>query len=384
VTGGKTIEPPTPGEIFAHLRETELESFLVSLGPETALITDWEFESFFDERQIHPKSALGCVRLRWGLIRTNPSAAIAGFQSLVICSRRHENAIFSSVSNAAPGVPTYRLIADIATCVSAKTEVLPASEVQRISFPDELAKINRLDLVLCLPRSGSTWLCELIESAGITARCQEDLRPHVVFLATRFSETSFTITKWLALIFRRLTSDGITSSKVIATFLFDVIDAMNDEESEALQEAMTSIPEVRVLYLKRRNRALQAVSAYISNTTGIWHRRGPNRRQSRTRDVPYDFDKIKDIYRRLELSEARIDTWAQQDQTAKLIELTYEEIERAPLLALKAIAAELGISNTTPPASELRITRSLLNSEMAERFEVDLKEHAPEASLPLR
>ena len=52
----------------------------------------------------------------------------------------------------APGVPIYRLIADIATCLSANTDVLPESETQKISLSDELTNVTRLDLVLCLPR----------------------------------------------------------------------------------------------------------------------------------------------------------------------------------------------------------------------------------------
>ena len=377
-------KPPTPGELLKRLSETKLEDFFRSLPPNTAIIADWEFEQFFDRHLAHASWSLQCVRLRWGLIQANPQAAVSGFESLVICARQRESAIYAAVHAVAPDVPIYRLVADIGTCLSAQTEVLPAGEIERLSLPDELAKIRRLDIVVCLPRSGSTWLCDLIESAGITTPCGEDLRPHVVFLASRFGSTSFSLRNWLALTIRRLADGGAVASKVIATFLFDILDTLTANEVAALEDAFQAVPEVRIFYLKRRNRAMRAVSAYLSNNTDVWHLRGSQSLPPHAGKVPYDFEKIHNIYRRLESDEARLDAWVAQPPPVEVLELSYEDIQGAPEHAVASIASRLDIANTNKPSSRLRVTRSALNEEMAERFEQDLKARASKASPPPR
>ena len=394
-------KPPTPGELLKRLSETKLEDFFRSLPPNTAIIADWEFEQFFDRHLAHASWSLQCVRLRWGLIRANPQAAVSGFASLVICARQRESAIYAAVQAVAPDVPIYRLVADIGTCLSAQTEVLPAGEIERLSLPDELAKIRRLDIVVCLPRSGSNPYSTPIEewwlkgrrgfagwspslSAGITTPCGEDLRPHVVFLASRFGSTSFSLRNWLALTIRRLADGGAVASKVIATFLFDILDTLTANEVAALEDAFQAVPEVRIFYLKRRNRAMRAVSAYLSNNTDVWHLRGSQSLPPHAGKVPYDFEKIHNIYRRLESDEARLDAWVAQPPPVEVLELSYEDIQGAPEHAVASIASRLGIANTNKPSSRLRVTRSALNEEMAERFEQALKARASKASPPPR
>ena len=377
-------KPPTPGELLKRLSETKLEDFFRSLPPNTAIIADWEFEQFFDRHLAHASWSLQCVRLRWGLIQANPQAAVSGFESLVICALQRESAIYAAVQAVAPDVPIYRLVADIGTCLSAQTEVLPAGEIERLSLPDELAKIRRLDIVVCLPRSGSTWLCDLIESAGITTPCGEDLRPHVVFLASRFGSPRFSLRHRLAHTIRRLADGGAVASKVISTFLFDLLDTLTANEVAALGDAFQAVPEVRIFYLKRRNRAMRAVSAYLSNNTDVWHLRGSQSLPPHAGKVPYDFEKIHNIYRRLESDEARLDAWVAQPPPVEVLELSYEDIQGAPEHAVASIASRLGIANTSKPSSRLRVTRSALNEEMAERFEQDLKARASKASPPPR
>jgi len=129
------------------------------------------------------------------------------------------------------------------------------------SRPTPKARGKRYFLI-CAPRSGSTFLCDLLTSTQCVGRPTEHLKP---WLKEYLLASGISLPAFMAGLHRYGASDaGVFGSKVIIDDLFEFVNAFGDDVFNELKGAM-------VFVLIRGDKAAQSISNVRSNHVGVYH-----------------------------------------------------------------------------------------------------------------
>ena len=187
------------------------------------------------------------------------TANISQYQAVVVASFKNEVSLFFEVKQKIGelelDIPILRLFADVFINLVCKRKLLqPSSDLQ--------SKPQKSYAILTTPRSGSTYLCDLLNSTHIAGYPTEHLRLAAQELTRN---CDFDYLRLLSNLMQyRTTSNGVFGTKLISHFLFQLRQAKYDFKQ-------IFEPIDRVVLLSRQDKVAQAVSLTIAQKTEVWH-----------------------------------------------------------------------------------------------------------------
>lgn len=129
--------------------------------------------------------------------------------------------------------------------------------------PSERPRATRICVIAMLPRTGSTALCSLLEQTGLVGVPDEYLNPRGVLQHVALRYRTPDLRTYLDTLLReRQSRDGLFSLKVTILDVRPMLGFVRELLGE----------DVRFVYLRRNDVVAQAVSLYIAEVSGVWHR----------------------------------------------------------------------------------------------------------------
>ena len=196
-------------------------------------------------------------------------------------------------------------------------------------------------LIAMLPRTGSTALCSLLEQTGVLGIPREYLNPRGPLKPWARRLGAFDLAGYVDALRRvQATPNGVFSFKTLYTDLAPLLD--RPPVTELLDAA-------RFVYLTRDDLVAQAVSNYIAESSGVWHR-DPSGDLFRSRgggdpDPPYDEERIlaeRDTLVRQQTGWERFFA----DRSIEALRITYEGFVADANGTVAAIARHAGVDWT--------------------------------------
>jgi len=193
-------------------------------------------------------------------------------------------------------------------------------------------------LIAMLPRTGSTALCSLLEATGVLGNPREYLNPRGPLKPWARRLSASDLDEYLdALRRERATPNGVFSFKVLYP---DLAPLLGRTPITELIEA------AKFVYLTREDGVAQAISEYIADRSGVWHRDSDGEpfrsRGGGDPDPPYDESEIR---KRLDaLAEAGAD-WEQffAERSIEPLRINYEQFVADANAIVGAIARHVGV-----------------------------------------
>ncbi|WP_224406066.1 Stf0 family sulfotransferase [Afifella sp. IM 167] len=325
-----------------------------------------------DARLLADPAAAAFLKTSWQgefahlLVSTDaPAAERARIGHLWALSLQDEPRLKRYAATHFPKAAVKGFVGDAAVMASARADPFGEEAEVMASPPPEVTWA-----ILCAPRTGSTWLSNLVRETGLLGRPTEHLRPLIRFMVENRRVFGFDFARWLALLARSDQKDGIFGTKIIHDFALELSPLLTLEERRSVDRLAA---RSHFVHFRRRDRAAQAVSEYLAEATRTWHVRSPDglaRYEAEKAAVPYDGEKIGAAFARHGAAEERVASWLKRSGRPVLT-LWYEDVLAAPRAAIE----ELHLFLTGRPAPAFRIPETRyqrlgngLNEEMAGRF----------------
>ena len=312
-------------QIFQAVEETQ---FLKNLSAYDGLFLVGEaaslkyIKSFFDDIKENDNNYYCPFSAEENAI-AKTSQDLKRFQAVVVVSSQ-EAALLpivqQQVAEIAPELPVLRLFADLFINLVCRRPLLKFTEDR--TSPPEISYA-----ILTTPRSGSTYLCDLLDSTNIAGRPREHLRFAAQELALY---CNFDYLRLLNNVMQYCTTDnGVFGTKIISHFLFELKQTKPD-----FKQIFKSID--KFILLIRKDKLAQAVSLVLAQKTEIWHlhtnKKDPTY-QSKLANIEIDralLDDVEQKYDFIHRQEARLKRMLANHQQEPL-EIFYEDIlEDAP------------------------------------------------------
>lgn len=227
---------------------------------------------------------------------------------------------------------------------SVKHDVLPAlicGHREDLSAPPARADEAELKYaVICTPRSGSTYLCDLLSKFRHGAPIEHFRAPACHFLRARMHLPSF-----LQGLYRWGTVDRTFGTKLVHHYIFEAFPGQDDRKAFCGQLVEEGF---RLIYLER-DKIEQSVSQYFAMRTDIWHRRKTmaGRVKNRYEQIAYDYDGLLTRYQALVKGEDELKRLL-EDWKAPVLHVDYADLDTSPRKTLRRIRAHLGVDRALP------------------------------------
>lgn len=225
---------------------------------------------------------------------------------------------------------------------------------------------SKILLIAMLPRTGSTALCSLLETTGVLGNPREYLNPYgpLRVWARRLSASS--LDEYVEALQReQQTPNGVFAFKTLYRDLAPLLDRAPIAE---LVEA------AKFVYLTREDRVAQAISEYIADRSGVWHRDSKGEvfrsRGGGDPDPPYDEAEIRERVNALIQTEADWERYF-AERSIDPLRITYEQFVADADATVRAIAGHVGVEWKGELALEGAATARLAdarNERWAQRF----------------
>lgn len=279
----------------------------------------------------------------------NNFAELNLYQAVVVVSLEDETTLQSTVSQQLNGFahpPILRLFSDVFVNRLCDRQFLQPSaknpQKPAISYA-----------ILTPPRSGSTYLCDLLDSTAISGHPSEHIRLATQELALH---CNFDYLNLLGnLMEHRTTSNGVFGTKLISHFLFELKQAKPD-----FKKVFQSID--RFILLIRKDKVAQAVSLVLAQTTEVWHIHHNSKKasyQSILDSIEINDDLLDDVEQKvifIKQQEARLKRVLANNNIEPLL-VVYEDILQDASAEVNRILNFLGI--VKPPGHTLQITSGI-------------------------
>ncbi len=198
-------------------------------------------------------------------------------------------------------------------------------------FPFQLSEIEfeiprNSYAIVTTPRSGSTFLCDLLQKSNLAGYPAEHLRRPAEVLA-RYCQFDY-IRYMKILMTRRVTPNKVFGTKLISHFL------INYREEGLGFDSFFKTYFNKIIYLQRRDKVAQAISLYLAKTTGIWHifndeiREQYNFKISQIHADQCQVEEIKSLYDFLVRQENFIESFL-QDHNIVPLRIDYENLVKS-------------------------------------------------------
>ena len=252
------------------------------------------------------------------------------YDFIIVASVKDEHIIFNKIQkylfDLSIKIPVLRLFSDIFINLQLKQKLLQSSD-----FPVKYPQIAYA--IVSTPRSGSTALCEALAATQIAGFPTEHLRTPALFL-TKYCK--FDPLRYLQLLMTyQTTKNGVFGTKLISHFL------------EGYQASL-SFDNFKFIYLIRRDKIAQAVSAFIATKTNMWHiysEEQSKKYQSKLKTINIqdsDLERVHNTYHNCLRQELFLDHFFERYNISPLI-IEYEEFAALPGVTLTKIMNYLNI-----------------------------------------
>jgi LPS sulfotransferase NodH len=257
-----------------------------------------------------------------------------------------------------PGAPAWRVVA---LCDEAKRSIPEADFVSARFDRDAGTPPSRMIVILSTPRSGSTYLCQLLHDAGLCT-AHEYLQPYqyLPILAERWGcidNGRVSCERYVAALERHRTSDeGVLGINLHGAHMRRFAAAL----------PYFSASDVRYVWLQRRDKLGQAVSLAIAEQTTQW-----SSQFEKKRDAEYDFDFFRKRLEIIHEQEATVRAFL-RTRPIDCDVLVYEDFVEDLRAALEPLfGVDLGAALARREQA-LRPQRSSVNDDFVRRLAADL------------
>ena len=229
---------------------------------------------------------------------------------------------------------------------------------------------TNLFAVVCTPRSGSSFLCDLLKLNG-GGNPLEHLRSPLLYIIKHRRRLNIDLELLLRRILYKCSKDRLFGTKVISHFFFDLIDILEADEMEKL---MSFFRHFKIIYLYRHNKTAQAVSKFLASKSKFWHSTAPHRSlaeyQEQVQAIEYDFDSIKEVYEKLIEDERRLESFIDRSEFKQVIKIDYQQLKENPEGEMQKIASFLDLEfNFINLESDFKVLASAHSEELIAKFD---------------
>jgi len=338
-------------QIFQAIEETQFlkllssQSRLLFVGDEGSLKY---IKNFFNRLQVSDNNYYYDLTNQ-SLANLTNFSELNLYQAILTVSCVDENLLQSKVVrqlNSIAHPPILRLFGDVFVNRLCDRQLLQPSDKSPLKSGLSYA-------ILTPPRSGSTYLCDLLDSTTIAGHPSEHIR-----LATQelSLNCNFDYLHLLAnLMAHRTTTNGVFGTKLISHFLFELKKAKPN-----FKEIFSAID--RFILLVRKDKVAQAVSLVLAQKTEVWHIHHSAKKasyQSVLETIKIDNNLLDDIEQKvvfIEQQEARLKKVLANHHIDPLL-VVYEDILQDANAEVNRILDFLGISK--PPGHAMQITSGI-------------------------
>lgn len=236
--------------------------------------------------------------------------------------------------------------------------------------------------IACLPRSGSTLLCEMLAAAGAGAPA-EHLR---VPMAMALSMPGVDRHEMWRQVAGHAARAGLFGTKLVTSFLDDAAARLGGAWDDVVAPLMAA--GLRVIHLRRAPLDV-AVSRHVAHVAGRYHVRGEMADDDRARfeAVPHDADRLRTLLAAAIDEADRLAQWVARLPAGRVIELRYDDLASDPTATLARALAFVGHAGDLAAVADAELPIRLADEVSApgrirERFLAELQ--ATDAALARR
>ena len=290
------------------------------------------------------------------------------YQALIVVSLIDEAALLAKVKEELkplPQIPILKLFTDIFINLLCRKPLLKPIE-------QETKKPSTAYAILTTPRSGSTYLCELLDSTNIAGHPQEHLRLAAQELSLYCNFNYLTLLD--NLMAYRTSNNGVFGTKIISHFLFEL-----KQTKPNFKQIFESIS--KFILLVRKDTVARAVSLVVAQQTEVWHlhKNGNGKEkdsdyQSKLENIIIDdalLDNVEQKYNFIVRQETRLKELLANNKVEPLI-VVYEDILENCPEQIKRILDFLAIAKpeqyTMQINSGLKKMPSRLSQEIIQQY----------------
>lgn len=201
-------------------------------------------------------------------------------------------------------------------------------------------------IICTTPRSGSFFLCDLLDKSGVAGRPHEYLTKQTIghFMA-KWGATDFS--DYLKQIPEKTASpNGVFGVKVMWGLLPDLCREVTGQDSKSAIGSMLNefFPDTRYIFLQRENTVRQAISLYKAARTGVWAVRNKQHQEKEklVSKPAYDYYALLNNVNQLQSDNG---AWKQFFAVNSIhpLSLTYEDCAADPDAAVSQILSFIGV-----------------------------------------
>jgi LPS sulfotransferase NodH len=223
--------------------------------------------------------------------------------------------------------------------------------------------------VVCTPRSGSSFICDLLHQNG-AGRPLEHLRSPLLYIIKNRQRLDINLELFFQRILFFCSNNKLFGTKVISHFFVDFMEILDENE---INKMMHFFRYFKVIYLYRHDKYAQAASKYLASKSKFWHststKQSMSEYQDNVKNIEYNFESVKKIYEQLLSDEKRLEDLIDNYGLKNVIKIDYEQLKNNLEKEMRKIIEFLGIkAEELNLESEFQVLSSSYSQELIDRF----------------
>lgn len=350
-------------ELINNLKELHFEKFLLSVeSSESIVISEIEVKNYIFEK--HKKVFPNLILSNSNIYFNQQNNSLTNCVNLTFNNRDKSNDILEQLKSQDL---YFDFVDDVLPFLLSKPDKVSIEYLTKIKNTG--SDPTNLFAVVCTPRSGSSFLCDLIRLNG-AANPLEHLRNPLLYIIQNRHRLNIDIELLLRRILYHCSENKMFGTKVISHFFFDLVEILDDEEMEKL---MSFFRYFKIIYLYRHDKTAQAVSKFLASKSKFWHSTAPHQSlseyQEKVQNIEYNFDTIKNIYEKLVEDEQCLEKFIDESGFKQVIKVDYEQLKENPRSEMEKISNFLGLkSDCINLESDFKVLSSKHNEELIAKF----------------
>jgi trehalose 2-sulfotransferase len=239
-------------------------------------------------------------------------------------------------------------------------------------------------LLCSTPRTGSTLLCELLESTTVAGRPASYFRkPDEGAFASRWGvgrspDGALRYAEFLrAVLAAGSTDNGVFAARIMWGTLDTLVDQLESVYPDLVGRDLALLNRAfgrpRFVYLRRRDVVGQAVSWFRAEQSAVWHNMGRVKPPDRAEHLAYDFDGIHEIVQMIDEHNVAWRRWF-ASVGVRPFSVLYEDLDADAVGTAREILQFLELE--LPPGRTItgrqERMRDQLNAEWVDRYQNDV------------
>lgn len=254
--------------------------------------------------------------------------------SVIVASIQNENFIYNEIKQKTKGkIPILRLLTDVFVSAIADRPLLDPIE-------ENFQQPNLSYAILTTPRSGSTYLCELLKNTKLAGYPAEHIR---LINSVLTENCGFENIRFLNVLMQnKVTENKVFGTKFISHFLLD-LQSIEPRFDEIIKNQFS-----KYIYLIRQDKVSQAISTILAQRTKKWHIFTHKERKEYEDNIQALeindalLEEVFKLYHSLVNQEKRLEQLLEKYQIEPLV-IKYEDFVKNPLENMNSLFKYLGI-----------------------------------------